>query len=346
MTQLTRHINYLVVLEEISRYIFKGAKAKGVGIILLDDLINFLSGRLYGSLEDVPLITSFQTYYPQSLVEWTPTTASAHSKYDLNLPLLDEEEAVLPAGAIEMIEQSKLSTAQILSQFNSRIKNGGTLCTLLANLYKSKVLSADNVQFVTRGRDDDNGELYLLIKGTLAIAKSVEGVYLNIKKPWSDSKYKSQLISLLQSFGPQVKTPHGSNTDEIRLHHRTISDDDIDGFSKLLCNVSSEDRLPVSYYLSTLKFDDDATLVSFPAQCVDGGYRYTRNGKPGKKGGQRYRCCRHHHGCKAKVLMDSKGDITRMWERWGNANPHSEECLNPPTLSDSSRKGNKNSKSK
>lgn len=70
--------------------------------------------------------------------------------------------------------------------------------------------------------------------------------------------------------------------------------------------------------------------------CRDGGYRYTRKGKPTKEGRQKYNCVRMHKGCRAKVVMDKRGNITR-----SGTDPHLEECLNPPTASDS-KKGNKN----
>jgi hypothetical protein len=108
-------------------------------------------------------------------------------------------------------------------------------------------------------------------------------------------------------------------------------------------NVRAKDQLPIANYYPPLKFNDDGILESFPNMCGDEGYRYTKKGKQGKKGCQGYVCCRKHKGCNASIVMDKKGRITRMWERWGKTNPHREECLNPPTTSDS-KKGNQYAK--
>lgn len=115
------------------------------------------------------------------------------------------------------------------------------------DLLKLELVSADNIQFVTLCNDTD-GVAYLYVVGVLAIAKSMKGVHINIKKVegWSDPEYRNALVGGIQSCGVLVKTPDGRrNQNEIRLYHSTISKGDMDAFSKLTC---TDKVLPLENY--------------------------------------------------------------------------------------------------
>jgi hypothetical protein len=217
------------------------------------------------------------------------------------------------------------------------------MCGYLVELHKSEMLSADNVQYVELV-PCNNGD-HFRINGPAAIAQAMKGLYLNLKREdWSDSKSFDKLVASLQSYDLQLKVPWGKNPTEILICHSTIAEGDFDAFSKLPGNVDSRNKKGIIKYYAPLKFNDDGILESFPNACTDGQYRYSKSGSVTSKG-QGYRCCRADasQGCKARVTMDTRGNIRRMWEKKGKTNPHSEECLNPPSNSDT-MKGNKNAK--
>jgi hypothetical protein len=208
------------------------------------------------------------------------------------------------------------------------------MCGYLVELHMVGILSADNVRYVEFVRCN-NGDHFRL-NGPAAIAQAMTGLYLNLKREaWSGWKALGALIRGLQMHGIQAKSPHGQNPTELLICHDTLAEGNFDAFSKLPGNVHQKDYLSVIKYFAPLKFNDDGNLESYPNACTDGEYRYNRNGTAGS-----YRCCRHHNGCKASIVMDKKGNITRIWEKKNKTNPHSEECLNPPTKTDS-RKGKK-----
>jgi hypothetical protein len=215
------------------------------------------------------------------------------------------------------------------------------MCGYLVELHKLEILSANNVQYVELVRCN-NGD-HFRINGPAAIAQAMKGLYLNLKREaWSDSKSFDMLVCGLQAYDLQLKTPWGKNPTEILICHPTIAEGNFDAFSKLPANVDSRDKKGIIKYYAPLKFNDDGTLVSFPNACTDGQYRYGKSG-PAFSKGQGYACCRLGNGCKARVTMDTRGNITRMWQKKGKTNPHSEECLNPPSNSDSMI-GKKNAK--
>ena len=203
------------------------------------------------------------------------------------------------------------------------------MCGYLVELLKLGILSADNVQYVEHVRCN-NGD-HFRINGPAAIAQAMTGLYLNLKREvWSASKSFDNLVNGLQSHDLQLKIPWGKNPTEILICHPTIAEGDFDAFSKLPGNVDGRDKKGIIKYYAPLKFNDDGTLVSFPNACTDGQYRYMKSARV-MSTGQGYACCRVGSGCKARVTMDTRGNITRMWQKKGKTNPHSEECLNPPS---------------
>ena len=205
----------------------------------------------------------------------------------------------------------------------------------LVELFKSKVASLDDVLYVELCRGDDGDHFRL--NGPTAIARAMTGLYLNLKREdWSDRKALDVLVKLLQQHGLQVKTPHGNDITELLICHDTLAAGNFDAFSKLPGNVHTKDKLSIINYYPPLKFNDDGNLKSYPNACTDGVYRYFKK-NAATSNGQRYTCCRR---CTASVVMDKRGRITKMWEKRSQTNPHSEECKNPPTVSDS-KKGKK-----